>query len=122
MSKNNSNALRFNKIVDKFLTDLQSILPEEKDITILKSQIAVTTMLFEGKVLQSFIETVYPFKEHIMSKNEDFFLGDEISDKKDYLSEALHLSDLWKNKLSENNKEIIWKYFQVMTVLAEKSL
>ena len=118
----NSNAARFNKIVNKFLTDLQSILPEEKDITILKSQIAVATMIFEGKVLTSFIETVYPFKEHIMNKNEDFFLGDEVSDKKDYLSEALHLEDLWKNKLSDENKEVVWKYFQVMTVLAEKSL
>ncbi len=121
MSKNMKKiSEKFNKLVDNFLTDLQSILPDETEVTVLKSQIAVATMWSENKILKSFVDYVYPYKEHIMEKNEEFFLGDDISEKKDYLSEALHMADLWQNKLSDDNKDVVWKYFQVMVVLAEK--
>lgn len=120
MSKNNIS--RFNKIVDKFLDELHTILPNEKDIVIFQSQVGVATMVDKEKILKSFIQFVYPHKEHIINKNEEFFLGDELSIKKDYMADAIHLTDLWKNKLSPENKEVVWKYFQVMTVLAEKSL
>jgi len=119
MSKN---ATRFNKIVDKFLNELNTILPEEKDIVIFQSQISVATMVNPNKILESFIKYAYPHKEPIMSKNEDFFLGEKMSIKQDYMTQAIHLTDLWKNKLSDENKEVVWKYFQVMTVLAEKSI
>ena len=120
MSK--SNSLRFNKIVDKFLTELQTILPNEKDIVIFQSQLALTAMINTNKILNSFINHVYPHKTHIMEKNEDFFLGNNLSEKQDYMSEAIHLTEIWKSKLSPENKNIVWKYFQVMIVLAEKSL
>ena len=115
-------SVRFNKIVDKFLNELHTILPNEKDIVIFQSQVSVATMVEPTKILKSFIKYVYPHKEHILKKNEDFFLGDELSIKQDYMSDAIHLTDLWKNKLSEQNKEVVWKYFQVMILLAEKSI
>ena len=58
----------------------------------------------------------------IRQRIADFFLGDELSIKQDYMADAIHLTDLWKNKLSDQNKEVVWKYFQVMTLLAEKSI
>jgi len=115
-------ALRFNKIVDKFLNELQTILPDEKNIIIFQSQISVAIMVDPNKILKSFIKYGYPHKNHILAKNEDFFLGDKMNIKQDYLSEAIHLKELWKNKLSNENKEVVWKYFQVMTLLAEKSI
>ena len=120
MNKNTSVA-RFNKTVDKFLDELQTILPEEKDIIIFQSQVGLATMIDPSKVLTSFIKYVFPHKEHIIKKNEKFFLGDGISVKQDYMSDAIHLTELWKNKLSVENKEIVWKYFQVMVLLAEKA-
>jgi hypothetical protein len=119
MSK--TNCLRFNKIVDKFLTELQTILPNEKDIVIFKSQINVVAMIDPNKILNSFVKYVYPHKQHILDENEEFFLGDGVSVKKDYMSESIHLTDLWKTKLSPENKIIVWKYFKVMIVLSEKS-
>ena len=120
MSK--TKALRFNKIVDKFLTELQTILPDEKDIIIFKSQVDVTAMINPNKILNSFIKNVYPHKTHIMEKNEDFFLGNGLNIEQDYMSEAIHLSELWKTKLSPENKIVVWKYLQVMILLSEKSL
>ena len=120
MDKNE--ALRFNKIVEKFLNELHTILPDEKDIVIFQSQLGVATMVDPTKLIRSFVKYVYPHKEHILNKNETFFLGDGLSVKNDYMAEAIHLTDLWKNKLSDENKEVVWKYFQVMVVLAGKSV
>jgi len=120
MDKNE--AARFNNIVDKFLNELHTILPDEKDIVIFQNQVGVATMVDPTKLLRSFIKYAYPHKDHILKKNEEFFLGDELSVKNDYLAEAIHLTDLWKNKLSNENKEVVWKYFQVMVVLAGKSI
>ena len=115
-------ATKFNKIVDKFLNELHTILPDEKDIVIFQSQVGIAIMVDPTKLLKSFIKYAYPHKDHILKKNEDFFLGDELSIKQDYMADAIHLTDLWKNKLSDQNKEVVWKYFQVMTLLAEKSI
>lgn len=112
--------LRFNKTINKFLEELQKILPNEKDITIFQSQIDVALMFDETKVLKSFIQFVLPYKKQILEKDEKFFLGNNVEIEKDYMSQAIHLTDLWKNKLSDNNKIIVWKYFQVLTILAEK--
>jgi hypothetical protein len=119
MSKRN-NVKKFNKIIDNFLSELHKILPTEKDIIIFQSQLSVATMLNEKKILNSFIEFVYPHKNNILAKNEDFFLKDNIDVDKDYLSDSIHLKDLWKTKLNKENKDIVWKYFQVMILLSEK--
>ena len=119
MSKRTS-ILRFNKTIDTFLDQLIKILPEEKDIKIFQSQISVALMFNENKILESFIQFVSPYKKQILGKDESFFLEDNIEVEKDYMSKAIHLTDLWKNKLSTDNKEIVWKYFQVLTVLSEK--
>lgn len=112
--------LRFNKTINKFLEELQKILPNEKDITIFQSQIDVTLMFDESKVLKSFIQFVLPYRKQILEKDENFFLGNNVGIEKDYMSKAIHLTNLWKNKLSDNNKIIVWKYFQVLIILADK--
>jgi len=117
-----NNVSKFNKMVDLFLDDLYKILPSEKNIPIFQSQLGLALMLNKKKVLTEFIIHAYPFKEHIMSKNESFFLGNGIAEKKDYMTESIHLTELWKTKLSDSNKEIVWKYFQVLILLAEKTI
>lgn len=112
---------KFNKIIDEFLNELSIILPEEKDIAIFRSQISVFSMIDEGKIIKSFIEHVYPYKKNILENDEHFFLGDgNIKNETDYLSESIHLKSLWKNKLSNENKEVVWKYFKVLILLSQK--
>lgn len=117
-----NNISNFNKMVDKFLDELRKILPNEKDIAIFQSQLGVAQMINKKRVLNEFIKYAYPHKEHIMKKNEEFFLGNEISAKKDFMSESIKLTEMWKTKLSDSNKEVVWKYFQVLIILAEKTI
>jgi hypothetical protein len=118
-----SSAKRFNKQVTNFLNDLHKILPSQKDIAVYQTQLETVKMMNSQLLLQSFIQFVYPYKKQIMEKDEQFFLKDgNVQVEEDDLSKAIHLRDLWQNKLRKENKDIVWKYFQVMVVLAEKAV
>jgi hypothetical protein len=114
---------RFNKQVDNFLVALKKIFPERKEFSIFEAQMEGARMINKRIVIDSFITYVYPFKGQIMNKDESFFLQEgNVGVKKDYMSHALNLKDLWLNSLRPENKEMVWKYFQVMILLAEKSI
>lgn len=119
----NVSATRFNKQVSNFLGALHKLLPSQKDISIFQTQLQTIQMMNKKLLLNSFIQYVYPFKDQIMNKDEQFFLKEgNLGVEQDHMSHAIHLKDLWKSKLSPENKEIVWKYFQVMVVLAEKAI
>lgn len=75
-------------------------------------------------VIESFVQYVLPLRDQILSKNEDFFLnggGQEDIKKDDYSSKLRDIiKNVWINKMSEVNKEVIWKYFTVFVKLSEK--
>lgn len=113
----------FNKQISSFLENLQKILPNERDIKVFQAQLDTALMITPKIVLSSFIEHVYPHKAEILAKNEKFFLEEgNVDIEEDYLSHAIHLKSLWQNKLTKENKEVVWKYLQVLVVLAEKTM
>jgi hypothetical protein len=114
----------FNKQLNKFLEALQKILPNDLSIKTARSQISSAIFVSPKKVLEQFIKHVFPFKNKIMEKDESYFLETEektFGIKEDNLSEALQLKNIWKT-LRKENKEMIWTYFQVLIVLAEKTI
>ena len=114
---------KFNKIIKDFLDALINILPDEKDIVIFKSNVAVVGFVDETKIIKSFIEHIYPYKQRVLAKDETFFLETgNVKSETDYLSESIHLKKIWKDNLSNENKEIVWKYFQVLILLSEKHI
>jgi hypothetical protein len=58
-----------------------------------------------------------------MCSDEDFFLNgggqDEVKENSG-LKFRDNIKTLWVNKMSDENKEIIWKYFKIFIVLCEK--
>ena len=69
---------------------------------------------------------IYIYKEPIVNQNEDFFIKrDYNEDIKDLqydsqwsLDQVLNLKELW-SKLNDENKNIIWTYFNVLIKLVE---
>jgi hypothetical protein len=127
-----SNLTRFNNQVDSLIGVLKNIESIKNDSAI---------QLFELKLnaarkanvkipIENFIKNVYQYKDHIMQKDEEFFLGNidqrvkeievEEQDSEKVLHQALNIKDHWKNDLTDENKEVIWKYFQVLIKLAER--
>jgi len=117
----NIHVKKFNKIIIGFLEELMKILPEEKNIKVFKSQLSTVEFLDEKKIIKSFIQYGYPYKKQILEKDESFFLKEgNVKIEGDYMSEALQLKRLWQTKLSDDNKEVVWKYFKVLVLICEK--
>ena len=116
------NYKRFNKLISTFLSDLKKTLPNEKKIKVVSSQVETLILLTPKKIFKICVKFVYPHKEQILNKNEQFFLEQKLNVQKDYLSEALELKTLWTTKLSPQNKEVIWKYFKILILLIEKEI
>lgn len=121
MSQGQKAVSRFNKQVKNLLSDLKRIFPQRKEISIGQAQLETALMVNQRVVIDSFIKYVYPFKDQIQKKDEHFFLKPGNVGEDDYISEALQLRELWKNELRPENKDMLWKYFQVLIVLAERA-
>jgi hypothetical protein len=108
---------------DNFINDLYNILPNNKDIMIFKEKYFLVRKANSNLVIQYFVMYIYPFKEKIMNKDESFFLDgggqDELTDTSG-LKFRDNLKTLWLDNMSEENKEIVWKYFKVFILLCEK--
>lgn len=114
---------KFNSVLIGFLDELMQILPDEKNIKVFKSQLSTVKYLDEKKIIKGFIQYGYPYKKQILEKDESFFLKEgNVEVEGDYMNEALQLKRLWETRLSDDNKEVVWKYFKVLVLLCEKYL
>lgn len=129
MNSNESTLKKFNTNLECFLVDLSKIFPDHNNnIRIFKEKFTLLTQVNKRKVLDIFIMHVYPHKDEILSKNDDFFLsmyeknGDKLSES-DPMFESLNLGELWRrDSLEDKHREMIWTYFKVLCVLSERYL
>lgn len=110
--------------IDQMMEQLIKLYPDNGDLK--KFQIAFDAVRLNPMfVLQNFMLYVYPHKNKIMSGDESFFLQNDYSEEtggnKDYMFQALRLKDLWQNRMTDNVKETVKKYFKVFIVLAEQA-
>lgn len=110
--------------LDSFVEEISTLYPKEREIILFAEKYNLIKDLNSTFVIESFIQYVLPLRDQILSKNEDFFLnggGQEEIKKDDYSSKLRDIiKNVWVNKMSEVNKEIIWKYFTVFVKLSEK--
>ena len=116
----------FNTQLERLVKDLIVYFPESNDFKVFESSFLLLKQANPRKVLELFkIHILTKYKQYIIDKNENFFLENEYSDvvntQENNYAELLmnRLKHNW-NSIDEKNKEIIWKYFQVLIVLAEK--
>jgi hypothetical protein len=129
-----SSLSRFNSQLENLLNDLSDTFPDFMDIKIFREKYYLAKSANPKMIILIFLKYIYPYKEHILERNEDFFLSDSLTDNitnnKDIqnelgtdndfiLTKALNLKTLW-NKMNEQHKETLWTYFRVLVVLCEK--
>ena len=123
----------FNKQIISLITELINYFNDNK-MKILKEKILIVNSANPSLIIRLFFENVYKYKDIIMEKDETFFLEqineDNISklyNKNKQLAEknninimdVINLKDYWES-LSSEDKDVIWKYLQVLIVLTEK--
>jgi hypothetical protein len=113
----------FLKQTDNFIDELCTIFPKNMDIQLFREKYNLVRSANSNLIVEYFCLYVYPFKQKILNQEESFFLeggGQEELKDTSGLKFRDNIKKLWINEMSDENKEIIWKYFKVFTILCEK--
>jgi hypothetical protein len=109
--------------LDNFINELCTIFPNNKDILVFREKYILLKSANSKLVIEYFIRYIYPFKEIIMKEDETFFLdggGQEELKDNSGLKFRDNIKTLWVSEMSDENKDIIWKYFKIFIILCEK--
>ena len=109
--------------ISNFIDELNTTFPNNNDIEIFREKFLFLKSVNSQLIIEYFIKYIYPLKESILNQDENFFLQgggqDEVKDKNG-LNMRDNLKNLWIDKMSEDNKIIVWKYFKIFILLSEK--
>jgi hypothetical protein len=115
----------FNCKAEEFFKDLVITFPEISDFKKFKAGFTFLRN-FDPKCpseyFRQFVSNKY--KDAVMSKDETFFLQEQhfgiLEHQKDYWVNCINqLKNIWTT-MDPTNKDIIWKYFQIMIILSDK--
>lgn len=121
----------FNKNAEDFCRDLVTTFPEVAEFKQLKTALLLIKNLDERKPRQFFVKFLTnDIRPRILSRDETFFMTEvhhhkhivqdvEGVDESQWDAIVDMLRDLWGG-LESDNKEAIWKYFQVLIALSDK--
>lgn len=116
----------FNQKADEFCKDLVATFPDVKEFKQLKSGLLLLKNVDERKPREFFNNYVgVNFKQQILSKDESFFLNEVQNhvqaglENSQWQTVIALLRHLWST-LDAENKESIWKYFQVLVAINDK--
>lgn len=109
----------FKRQLITFLDELIDQFPSEGDLIVarvfLKDQIPIT------EVMSYFIRDILPLKEYITSKNEAFFVSNNVLFGVLDKNKVNHFKRLWKSdRLDSDDKNVIWAWFNIFVTLAER--
>ena len=112
----------FTKQSENFMNELHELYPKDKDIALAKNSIYLLKKTNPKKIFTIFKENIYPYKEQIFNKNENFFL--DYNYTSDYgvsnsFNTIMNLKKYWK-LMSNTTKNSIWLYLQVLLKLSDK--
>lgn len=116
----------FNEKAEEFCKDLVTTFPEVAEFKKLKSGLLLLKNVDERKPREFFNNYVGTnFKQQILSKDESFFINEVQNhvqgglDNTQWQNVIGLIHNLW-GTLSNENKENIWKYFQVLIAINDK--
>ena len=109
--------------IDNFMEDFLKIFPHKVEIQLFIQKYNLIRSANSNLVIQYFIEYIYPHKKQILEQDENFFIiggGQEELKDNNGLKLRDTMKNLWVSETSNENKDIIWKYFKIFILLSEK--
>ena len=96
-----------------FLDELIALLPEEKDFLVIrfvvKDQLAITD------VMNYIITKLVPLEHYVKNRDERFFLEHQVffeELQRDLHEKVNYFKNIWTSSTDEDNKDIIWNWFE----------
>jgi hypothetical protein len=117
----------FNNQLQNFINVLSDRFPDLSDLKVASTGVSTLIKYNTKKPIELFVKYTYTYRELIMTKNETQLLNTDfmtVVDKEDidYASKIITImKDNWK-QLTDDEKENIWKYLQVLMKLIDKHL
>jgi hypothetical protein len=114
----------FNTKFREFVADLVKVFPEDSELKLLQKGISLILVVNERLVLNIYRDRVLiPFGDKLMERNEEFFLENNYQDIQKDVEDGARIIEkvkgFWKT-LDPDNKEVVWKYLQVLLMLCKK--
>jgi hypothetical protein len=125
-----TNTSKFNLTVTNLIDDLIIICGDDiKNLKSFKTQFELLKRVNPKVIMNQFNINIIPFTHKIKMRDESFFIEKDYQEEVDKnvkdesytqhsLDQILNLKEIWKS-LSDNNKSIIWDYFNVLVLLVE---
>ncbi len=101
---------QFNEMAYEFLCKMRNTFPNEEKISsyISKFELLINNKILKNKPVLMFMDSMTPYGEQILRKDEIFFKKDEYVNKAEKISGRLGLIDHW-DSMSNHVKDIIWE-------------
>ena len=114
----------FNTKFREFVADLVKVFPEDSELKLLQKGISLILVVNERLVLNIYRDRVLiAFGDKLMERNEEFFLENNYQDIQKDVEDGARIIEkvkgFWKT-LDPDNKEVVWKYLQVLLMLCKK--
>ena len=114
----------FNNKFDEFVKDLIILYPDDKDFKMLKHSFNLMKLADDKKPFELFARYGEKFEKQVQTKDERFFLDhtydDAVVNESNFTEDLVNkLKSYWKD-MSEDDKEIIWKYLGLFFGLKNK--
>ena len=106
------------------MQDLIRVFPEDVEFRMYELAIRSTLMCYPDYVSEMFhTKVTIPYGEKIINRDDTFFLTHDYTDVVQPHEETNAMIEKIKNywaNMSQENKEIVWKYFRVLVLLTRK--
>ena len=104
----------FNDMLEQFINELIETFPDEKSFKKYQLTVQMARKANPRSILTTFMESVSPYAQKLMEKNEEFILVD--AKNIEFISD-LNIASVWTPDLSENTKTAVWQYLQTLYLL-----
>ena len=101
----------FNDMMEQFLEELVQTFPEEPAMKKYQMSFEMLRKANSRACMENFMQSVGPYSQHIMSKDDSFFLNNP------EVFKDFKLNNIWTSDVSDTTKNAIWQYLQTLYIL-----
>tara|TARA_B100000963_G_C22218023_1_gene490341 strand:- start:126 stop:503 length:378 start_codon:yes stop_codon:yes gene_type:complete len=113
---------QFNINLERFLNELMISFPNEtQSLKSIQAKINVMNSLDSNQLIKNWIGVIKPYKDQLFSKNESFFINNQLSNNENDNILINKIKHIWLNNtnISQKTKNAIFDYGILLTKLAE---
>jgi hypothetical protein len=117
---------KFYKQLKAFMKDLILVFPDDRDIKVISSSLNIAMMDDpDNRIILGFYDALSPYQDLIERRDDAFFYQDSQSvvnkwPKQTNQYQLFNKLNIYWETLHEQNRKIVWDYFQVIFGLAHE--